>query len=548
MIELNTNGYGEWTKEELVNEIRKLKKRKKYGIVWEDKPEVVSELCKSHLPILVGDKYREIISNKQSKYSNILIEGDNYHALSVLNYTHRGRIDVIYIDPPYNTGNAKEWKYNDRYVAIEDAYRHSKWLSFMKKRLNLAKNLLSETGIMYISIDENEFAQLKLLCDQIFGESNFIANFIRKKKSTSTNVRGVQVSSQADYVLCYGRTTRSKLNARVFSKEGRNYPFHDESGAYRTAVIEKKNSGGYKRDTMRFKILGQFPREGKRWQIGEDTARTLEEMNRFIIDNGMIKRKIYEFEDTDTFSAQPTILEDYGSTDSAQRVLDEILGEKGVFENPKPLELIRHLIEISEKTKETLVLDFFAGSGTTGHAVLEMNRSDGGNRSFILCTNNEDNNETGKKIATDICFPRLKNVMKGYKDKEGQEVDGLGGNLRYFNTDFVDATPTDINKKNLVERSTDMLCLKENCFNPISKDEYYTIFSGNHGKHLCIIYDDDGIPQCKDMIKKFGILTAVYIFTLDEGDKNDEFIDIQDLVEIKPIPASILNIYRRIFK
>jgi len=167
------NNLSEWSKEELLREIKKLKKRKKYGIVWEDKPEKVAELCKEKLPILSMDSSKEIGTDSKQPV-NILIEGDNYHALSVLNYTHKGKIDVIYIDPPYNRGN-EGFKYNDKIVDDEDPYRHSKWLSFIGKRLTLAKFVLKRNGLMFISVDENEFAQLKLLCDEVFGEKHFVA-------------------------------------------------------------------------------------------------------------------------------------------------------------------------------------------------------------------------------------------------------------------------------------------------------------------------------------------------------------------------------------
>src|SRR3989344_3570272 len=158
---------------------KELKKKKKYGLVWEDKPEEVVEMCKEKLPVLKEVKEKEIITNKE-KPVNLLIEGDNYHSLAVLNFTHKEAIDLIYIDPPYNTGNG--FVYNDKIVELDDSYRHSKWLSFMSKRLILAKNLLKDTGFIFISIDDNEVAQLKLLCDDIFGETNFIGNLIWRKK------------------------------------------------------------------------------------------------------------------------------------------------------------------------------------------------------------------------------------------------------------------------------------------------------------------------------------------------------------------------------
>jgi len=137
----------------------------------------VAKRCKNELPVLEEDKNKEIVTDKE-KPVNILIEGDNYHALSVLNYTHKGKVDVIYIDPPYNRGTGDHFIYNDKIVDKEDAYRHSKWLSFMEKRLKLAKNLLKNSGVIFISIDDNEFSQLELLCDDIFGEKNNIASLI----------------------------------------------------------------------------------------------------------------------------------------------------------------------------------------------------------------------------------------------------------------------------------------------------------------------------------------------------------------------------------
>src|SRR5438094_357619 len=158
--------YSSWSKEQLVREVAKLEKRKKYGIVWEVKPEAVAELCKQKLPVLAEDSDRRILTDREEPV-NVLIEGDNYHALSVLNQTHKGRIDVIYIDPPYNTG-ARDWKYNNDYVDINDAWRHSKWLSFMEKRLRLAKDLLKGTGVLICTIDENEHAALGLLLQELF--------------------------------------------------------------------------------------------------------------------------------------------------------------------------------------------------------------------------------------------------------------------------------------------------------------------------------------------------------------------------------------------
>jgi len=205
--------YTNWDKKDLIKEIEQLRKRKKYGLVWEDKPENVVEQCKTELPVLEEVKSKEIIT-APDKPVNLLIEGDNYHALSVLNYTHKGKIDVIYIDPPYNTGN-KDFVYNDQYVDKEDAYRHSKWVSFMSKRLELAKSLLSKDGIIFISIDDNELAQLKLLCDEIFSENNFVSlNVVESGEVFGTKAAHADKTfvKVKDYVLVYTKNKGALKN------------------------------------------------------------------------------------------------------------------------------------------------------------------------------------------------------------------------------------------------------------------------------------------------------------------------------------------------
>ena len=182
------NNYANYTHAQLVEELKKLNKRKKYGLVWEEEKtkEKFEAEAEGKLPVLTEDKKREINGDTKNP-THILIEGDNYHALSVLNYTHSKSIDVIYIDPPYNTGN-NDFKYNDKFVDREDSYRHSKWLSFMSKRLKLAKNLLKNKGVIFISIDDNEIGQLKLLCDEVFAEDNFIIDIIwNSRKSVSSD-------------------------------------------------------------------------------------------------------------------------------------------------------------------------------------------------------------------------------------------------------------------------------------------------------------------------------------------------------------------------
>ncbi len=230
---------------------------------------------------------------------------------------------------------------------------------------------------------------------------------------------------------------------------------------------------------------------------------------------------------------------DVGTNESATKEL-EVLDIS--FNFPKPVSLIKFLINmVCRYNKNALILDFFAGSGTTGHAVLEINKEDEGNRKFILCTNNENN------IATEVCYPRIQKVISGYK-YNGDKVRGLGGNLRYFKTDFVDANPTDRNKKKLVDKSTEMLCLKEDCFDEVKNESDFKIFKNSQNKYLGIIYDDDGIESFKKEAKKMKNKFVVYVFSLDESAREEEFEDMSDTVKLKPIPAVILNVYKRIFK
>ncbi|MBI4232373.1 site-specific DNA-methyltransferase, partial [Candidatus Peregrinibacteria bacterium] len=249
--------YADYTKEELIAEIKGLQKRKKYGIVWEEKPEQVVQECKSKLPVLKEVKNRGLITDKGNPV-NILIEGDNYHALSVLNYTHEKKIDVIYIDPPYNTGN-KDFIFNDRYVDAEDSYRHSKWLSFIEKRLKLAKTLLKDNGVIFISIDDNEVASLKLLCDGIFGETCFrniiVVSRVKKNIQERDFVKSLNLGH--GYVLFYGRNGATIKIPTKFHEKGERWHAFDAPGI---------------RPTMEYEIFGCKPPKGRHWMFEKSKA------------------------------------------------------------------------------------------------------------------------------------------------------------------------------------------------------------------------------------------------------------------------------------
>ncbi|MDD5639052.1 MAG: DNA methyltransferase, partial [Candidatus Pacebacteria bacterium] len=222
--------------------------------------------------------------------------------------------------------------------------------------------------------------------------------------------------------------------------------------------------------------------------------------------------------------------------------IKEILYPKD-FSNmkPKPLSLIKFLLS-TRADKNSIVMDFFAGTGTTAHAVLELNKEDGGNRQFILCTNNENN------ICTDVCYPRIKKVIEGYKNLKGEKVEGLGGNLKYFKTDFVDYhKPTDKNKINLTKQATEMLCIKEGTFERVVDNERFKIFK-NSSHYTGIIWDQTAISAFKKAIKDIKAKFSVYIFSLGNETFDEEFKDIKQKVQLSPIPEAILRVYRRIFK
>ena len=508
------------SKEKFLAEIERLKKelkrKKRYGLVWEEKTEDVVELCKEKLPVLKEVQSKEIITDKD-KPVNLLIEGDNYHALSVLNYTHAKKIDVIYIDPPYNTGN-KDFIFNDCYVDKEDAYRHSKWLAFMEKRLKLAKNLLKDNGMIFISIDDNEVAQLKLLMGypDLFGEENFrnIIVVSRVKKNIQERDYVKTLNLGHSFILFYGKS-KSTIDIPVkYQKKLERWHAFDAPGV---------------RLTMEYKLFSHRPPKRRHWMFEKSKAEELTKKG-LLRPNPKTGKPQYKLEASDKTRL------DTNWTDLIEG------SSKWKFENgEKNIELIKRIIKMHPQ-KDVIVLDFFAGSGTTGNAVLELNKEDSGNRKFILCTNNENNNGNGYKIAADICYPRIKKVIKGYKDKPS-----LGGNLKYFKTDFVDAEPTDKNKIRLTEQATEMLCIKEGTFQEIENRVNFKIFK-NTNHYTGIIFDQSAIPAFKKAIKGIKGKFSVYVFSLGDETFDDEFKDVKQRIKLSPIPEAILRVYRRIFK
>ncbi len=587
------NNYDNWTKEDLVKEVETLKKRKTYGLVWEeDKIKEVFDYYinwdgegtkekfgeeEGKFPVLKEVKNKSI-DNKDPKY-NLLIEGDNYHALAVLNFTHNKAIDVIYIDPPYNRGG--DFKYNGKIIDKEDGYKHSKWLSFMSKRLSLAKNLLKDTGVIFISIDENEFAQLKILCDDIFGDNNFLGNLIWKRRGGIGSFAEKNLTQNHEYIMVY-RKTKGFLHHNILGeKRKKQFKYEDKRGIYRWIELVGPSQQTKERrpnldygilyDGKNKKIVGFIGRNKKKeffdkkisnnikeiwlggkatWLVGRPIIekyykrgliQVFNEKNKLIV---RIKNYLYNEKGELNGSILKSILSDndvkIGMNTEGTKQIKEILYPKDYSNmKPKPLSLIQFLLS-TKTNKNSIILDFFAGTGTTGHAVMELNKLDGGNRRYILCTNNEDN------IAKDVCYPKLKKLIKGYKNILG-EFDGYKNNLKYFKTDFVASVPIDQNKKKIVDKSTEMLCIKENAFKSIIDKKSYKIFK-NSDIHLGIIFNDEQIDKFVEEAKNIKGKFHVYVFSFDDSVPKEEFKSMEGRIKLCPIPEVILHVYRRIFK
>ncbi len=566
--------YQNFSKEELLKLIEKQEKElksKKYGLVWdsEREPEQVVLDCANNLPVLKRAKGKEIRTDDGE--DNILIEGDNYHALTVLNYTHKEKIDMIYIDPPYNTGN-KSWKYNNNFVEKDDAYWHSKWLNMMEKRLNIAKRLLTKNGCLICAIDENEFANLCLLFRKVF------ENYKIDQVVIVHNPRGVQgknFSYTHEYALfVYPNDGKEYIgNRKIEEKDigwrglrdnGGESLRTDAKNCFYPIIIKNKKVIGFG-DVVNTKEhpKSQTIKKGNKFYVYPIDKESVERKWRYARQSvEQIKHLLrakkavtgYEIDIGKDFGLYRTVWIDkkYDSNENGSKLVKQITGVD--FPYPKSIFTVKDcILTIIRDKKEAKVLDFFAGSGTTGHAVLELNKEDDGNRKFILCTNNEDNNGDGfGKIAEKICYPRIKNTIKGYKKNgDGEKVEGLGSNLQYFKTALVKKTSNkDQVRLDLTKRCVEMLCVKENIFNNRIEGQDYKIFSSNKkDKFLCVYFNlfDKSFEDFLKKLKKIKNKKIVYIFSLDNEVNKNLFSEIDNL-KIEAIPQEILDVYDKIVK
>jgi adenine-specific DNA-methyltransferase len=565
--------YDNYSKEQLIAKLEKLEK-KGYGMVWEDKPEKIADKCEKELPVLVEDKKREIKKDSK-KPTHFIFEGDNYHTLYTLNFTHKKGIDVIYIDPPYNTGKTDkngvtDFRYNDRFIKKEDRFRHSTWLSFMNKRLRLAKNLLKDSGVIAISIDDNEVFNLKLLCDKIFGELNHIATV-----PTIMNLKGNQdqfgFAGTHEYTLFYGKNKlKVKLNDFEVDEKELEKWVYDDYGIYKKGANLKATGGNAPRskrpnlyypifintsnelyvtendkklNNLDYELLPTTDGNEMSWRWEKDTVKR--DIHNIILvgDNenySIYKKQRPKLGDIPTKKPKSIFYKPEYSSGNGTTQLKKIFNGKKTFNNPKPLELIKDILHVCS-TKNSVILDFFAGSSTSGHAVLELNNEDGGKRQVILCTNNENN------ICEEVTYPRMQNVINGYND-----VEGIPANLKYFKTDYVPIVLTDNDKRNLVAKSTELLCITENTFEKIledSKQNEFSIFK-NDKQHTAIIYDEDYIENCCVQLNKLKSTKdiIIYVFSYDHNYMEEDFENLNKVFKVKPIPEVILNVYRKISK
>ena len=544
----NNDKYKNHSREELIDELETLKK-KKYGLVWDKKnsqeildafvnwENMPENFTPKQFPVLKEVKNKEI-ENDKNKPVNLLIEGDNYHSLAVLNFTHQNKIDVAYIDPPYNTGN-KDFIYNDKFIDKDDPFRHSKWLSFMEKRLKLAYSLLKNSGAIFISIDDHEVAQLKLLCDEIFDEKNFVECISWEKKSSAKGVPPKNmIVNVHEYILVYQKSDKFSFVGEPRNEEGFSNPDKDPRGPWRNTNIKST----VKDKSQAFSITD--PETGN---IFTDTwAFSKSELERLIKEkylifpknkNGQVRKKEFykEFK-----NANIPIKSSWGLFDNQKNteMLKKFLGDI-VFLNPKPLDLIIYLLK-SATNKNSIVLDFFAGSGTTAHALLVANKQDKGERKFILCTNNENG------IMDDVCYPRIKKVIDGHK--EYPEITNIKTNIKYFKTDFVSSDSTDKNKRDLVNKSAEIICIKEDIFDLVADGGLdYRIYQKGK-KFLGVIFEIDAIVDFKKEAEKHKGNFVVYCFSYTEATPEKEFKGLKNKYVLKPIPAVILRIYLEIFK
>ncbi len=642
---------------ELLQEIDKLKKQLEiannrvktanYGITWMDVPEAFENETENQLPVLTEIK-EKAVKNDASKPTHILIEGDNYHSLTCLNYTHKENIDLIYIDPPYNTGS-DGFRYKDKRilekfpdgtdVPKDHPLRHSYWLSFISKRLELAHNLLKDDGVIFISINEEEYSQLKLLCDRIFMPSNYLASFTVKVRHEDRILKGDKdFHETTEQLLMYRKSSKYKTIKRLQDntslaeyvylveelidnpKEvqmGNKLVQVFEQNEYKISKIECSISG-----LKKINIRGSI-KEGNssgRFYMAHlekerDKLNVLYKVPNMGSDETPYRYFLSPTSTTklngDYFQGVPLNKSDikevpYPNFLDFEESFNNVGYEGGItFRNgKKPVDFIKFIFKIGTLNKNAKILDFFAGSGSTGQAVMEQNNIDGGNRQVILCTNNESN------IATEVTYPRLLNVIKGYKQTKNQkeilfelplnvtniksnsaiieaidkynseeyksrydeikqevrkdkflisgiikkenDVKGFKNSLKYYKTEFVGINnilnATDEDKSSLAHKAGFLLALAENTLEEIEQTKFFQLFEND--KKVTAVYFKEEFNELEIFVKRVEHINkpiSIYLFSWGDKSEFESLFDHLTNVKIKSIPIPILDIYKKIY-
>ena len=421
-----------------IAEIEKDIKGKKYGLVFEEHKEAIDEVLENNVPVLDEDKSLLINNGGQM---NFLIEGDNLASLQLLEKTHKGKIDLIYIDPPYNTG-AKNWKYNNDFVDNNDLYKHSKWLSMMNERLIIAKKLLTPKGVLICAIDENESATLNLLLEEIFGTGyeyvcvTIVHNprGIQGKNFSYTNEFAYFVIPKGDKIIGGRKIPENEIDWSPLRNWGGESERSDAKNCFYGIRVKDGQIIGFD------DVLGDDVHPSKNIRLDDGTTVV------YPIDNNGVERKwryarqsieniwniiratkkkdIWDIEIGKPYAPYKTVWTDkkYDANEYGTQLINNMVPNKN-FDFPKSLwNVYDCLYSVVAEKKNSTILDFFAGSGTTGHAVMKLNAEDGGNRKFILCTNNENN------ICRDVTYERIKRVIA----KENYPA-----SLKYMKVNFV---------------------------------------------------------------------------------------------------------------
>lgn len=445
-----------------------------------------------------------IETTEETNSGNLIIHGDNLEALKSLLPKYQGKVNCIYIDPPYNTGNEK-WVYNDNVNDVkikkwlgevvgqqgEDLSRHDKWLCMMYPRLTLLNKLLADTGVIFISIDDNEYANLKIVCDEIFGQNNFISSFIWQKKTGAADSKGI--ATITEYILCYSKKSddiSSLFNSNEYAFDVKRYRLKDEYFEERGAFYYDSLDRGSIRysDTLNYPIISPngdciYPNGRTEFQNDGWTWKWSKEKVEWGLKNGFIsivkspkskngwavKYKIYLNVDNEGNRVTKSVpyknlITDILNADAAN-LMKQIFNTK-VFDYSKPIELIFYLLSTVKLNKNAIILDSFAGSGTTAHAVLNMNKQDDGKRKFILIELED--------YADTVTSERVKRVISGY-GKDKKYVNGTSGAFDYYELG-------------------DKLFLEDGCLNEnISEDKIreYIFFSETNNTAIAKRTDDN---------------------------------------------------------